>query len=226
MRELPRRRRTRSKSSPLTYLAHRAWPLLSWGRARFAVLALALFRMGSVTSSPFLVVGLGNPGPKYAGTRHNIGFDVADELAHELLTSFSVHKKTNTDVAEARRGDTKVIVAKPRSFMNLSGGPIKALAQYFNVPHDHIIVVHDELELDFAAIKRRLGGGDHGHNGLRSTTKSLGTKDYQRLSVGIGRPPGRMDPAAFVLKPWSKQEAQEIPIVCADAVDEILRALD
>lgn len=182
--------------------------------------------MGGVTSSPFLIVGLGNPGPKYTGTRHNIGFDVADELAHELLTSFSVHKKTNTDVAEARRGDTKVIVAKPRCFMNLSGGPIKALAQYFNIPHDHIIVVHDELELDFATIKRRLGGGDHGHNGLRSTTKSLGTKDYQRLSVGIGRPPGRMDPAAFVLKPWNKQEAQEVPIICADAVDEILRALD
>lgn len=226
MRELPRRRRTRSKSSTADLSsAPRLLPYFL-GRARFAVFALALFRMGSVTSSPFLVVGLGNPGPKYSGTRHNIGFDVADELARELLTSFSVHRKTNTDVAEARRGETKVIVAKPRSFMNLSGGPIKALAQYFNVPHDHIIVVHDELELDFATIKRRLGGGDHGHNGLRSTTKSLGTKDYQRLSVGIGRPPGRMDPAAFVLKPWSKQEAQEIPIICADAVDEILRALD
>lgn len=182
--------------------------------------------MGSVTQFSFLVVGLGNPGPKYAGTRHNIGFNVADELARELFASFSVHKKTNTDIAEARRGDTKVIVAKPRSFMNLSGGPIKALAQYFSVPADHIIVVHDELELDFATIKRRLGGGDHGHNGLRSTTKSLGTKDYQRLSVGIGRPPGRMDPAAFVLKTWNKQEAQEVPIMCADAVDEILRALN
>lgn len=186
--------------------------------------------MVRVTSSPYLVVGLGNPGPKYAGTRHNIGFDVADELADELYASFSVHKKTNTDVAEARHGQgdaaTKVIIAKPRCFMNLSGGPIKALAQYFNVVPDHIIVIHDELELDFAAIKLRLGGGDRGHNGLRSTTKSLGTKDYQRLSVGIGRPPGRMDPGSFVLKPWSKQEAQEVPIMCADAVEEILRALD
>lgn len=198
---------------------------MGW-QARFAVFSHLLFRMVSVTHSSFLVVGLGNPGPKYAGTRHNIGFDVADELAHELFASFSVHKKTNTDIAEARRGDTKVIVAKPRSFMNLSGGPIKALAQYFNVAPEHIIVVHDELELDFGQITLRLGGGDHGHNGLRSTTKSLGTKDYQRLSVGIGRPPGRMDPAAFVLKPWSKQEAQEVPIMCADAVDEILRALD
>ena len=173
--------------------------------------------------TPLLVVGLGNPGPKYAGTRHNIGFDVADELAGELMSSFSVHKKTNTEVAEGIAGDRKIICAKPRSFMNLSGGPIKALAQYFHLSAADIIVIHDELELDFGTIKLRKGGGDHGHNGLRSTTKSLGTKDYQRLSIGIGRPPGRMDPASFVLKPWAKQEKAEIPILCADAVEEILR---
>lgn len=181
--------------------------------------------MADVSDSPVLIVGLGNPGPKYAGTRHNIGFDVADELADQLFASFSVHKKTNTEVAEARVGGRKVVIAKPRSFMNLSGGPIKALAAYYKVAPADIIVVHDELELDFGQVKLRLGGGDHGHNGLRSTTKSLGTKDYQRLAVGIGRPPGRMDPASFVLKPWSKQEAVEIPIMCADATDEILRAL-
>ena len=173
--------------------------------------------------TPLLVVGLGNPGPKYAGTRHNIGFDVADELAGELMSVFSVHKKTNTEVAEGIAGSRKIICAKPRSYMNLSGGPIKALAQYFHLSAADIIVVHDELELDFGTIKLRQGGGDHGHNGLRSTTKSLGTKDYQRLSVGIGRPPGRMDPASFVLKPWAKQEKAEIPILCADAVEEILR---
>lgn len=173
--------------------------------------------------TPLLVVGLGNPGPKYAGTRHNIGFDVADELAGELMSSFSVHKKTNTEVAEGIAGDRKIICAKPRSYMNLSGGPIKALAQYFHLSAADIIVIHDELELDFGTIKLRKGGGDHGHNGLRSTTKSLGTKDYQRLSIGIGRPPGRMAPASFVLKPWAKQEKAEIPILCADAVEEILR---
>lgn len=173
--------------------------------------------------TPLLVVGLGNPGPKYAGTRHNIGFDVADELAGELMSSFSVHKKTNTEVAEGIAGDRKIICAKPRSYMNLSGGPIKALAQYFHLSAADIIVIHDELELDFGTIKLRKGGGDHGHNGLRSTTKSLGTKEYQRLSIGIGRPPGRMDPASFVLKPWAKQEKAEIPILCADAVEEILR---
>lgn len=173
--------------------------------------------------TPLLVVGLGNPGPKYAGTRHNIGFDVADELAGELLSSFSVHKKTNTEVAEAMAGGRKIICAKPRSFMNLSGGSIKALAQYFHLSAADIIVIHDELELDFGAIKLRPGGGDHGHNGLRSTTKFLGTKDYKRLSIGIGRPPGRMAPTSFVLKPWAKQEKAEIPIICANAVDEILR---
>ena len=173
--------------------------------------------------TPLLVVGLGNPGLKYAGTRHNIGFDVADELAGELMSSFSVHKKTNTEVAEGIAGGRNIICAKPRSYMNLSGGPIKALAQYFHLSAADIIVIHDELELDFGTIKLRKGGGDHGHNGLRSTTKSLGTKDYQRLSIGIGRPPGRMDPASFVLKPWAKQEKAEIPILCADAVEEILR---
>ncbi|MDO5033066.1 aminoacyl-tRNA hydrolase [Corynebacterium sp.] len=173
----------------------------------------------------YLIAGLGNPGPAYVGTRHNIGFDVADELASELFATFSVHKKTNTEVAEGRVGGVRVVVAKPRSFMNLSGGPIKALAQYFRVSPEHIIVVHDELELDFGTVQLRRGGGDHGHNGLRSTTKSLGTKEYWRLSMGIGRPPGRMDPAAFVLKKFSKNETAEIPIMCADAVDEILRAV-
>lgn len=173
----------------------------------------------------FLIVGLGNPGPKYAGTRHNIGFDVVDEIAGQNYTSFSVHKKSNTELAETRLGSAKLVLAKPRSFMNLSGGPIKALLQYFSINPAQLIVVHDELELDFGVVKHRFGGGDHGHNGLRSTTKSLGTKDYQRLSVGIGRPPGRMDPASFVLKPWSKQENAEIPIICADAADEIIRVV-
>ena len=190
-------------------------------RGGLAVFLTAYETIERVT--PLLVVGLGNPGPKYAGTRHNIGFDVADELAGELMSSFSVHKKTNTEVAEGMAGGRKIICAKPRSFMNLSGGPIKALSQYFHLSPTDIIVIHDELELDFGTIKLRQGGGDHGHNGLRSTTKSLGTKDYQRLSVGIGRPPGRMDPASFVLKPWAKQEKAEIPILCADAVEEILR---
>lgn len=186
--------------------------------------------MERVTDSPLLIVGLGNPGAQYAGTRHNIGYDVIDELCDRvtpMAASLSVHKKTNTFVAELGAGrltSRKTILARPRSFMNLSGGPVKALAQYFGVAPADIVVIHDELELDFGQVRLRTGGGDHGHNGLRSITKSLGTKDYQRLSIGIGRPPGRMDPASFVLKPWSKREVQDIPIVCADAADALLRA--
>ena len=109
--------------------------------------------------------------------------------------------------------------------MNTSGGAVKALANYFSVRPTDIIIIHDELEQDFGAVRLRLGGGDHGHNGLRSVTKSLGTKDYQRLSVGIGRPPGRLDPASFVLAKFSKKEAAEVPIIAADAADEVLQAL-
>ncbi len=176
---------------------------------------------------PLLIVGLGNPGPQYVATRHNAGYAVIDELCDRAGVSLSVHKKTNTEVAEVAAGRLvpgKAILARPRSFMNLSGGPIKALAQYFRVPPANIVVIHDELELDFGSVRLRLGGGDHGHNGLRSTTKSLGTKEYQRLAVGIGRPPGRMDPAAFVLKPWAKKDAEELPIICADAADVLVRA--
>ncbi|APT92936.1 peptidyl-tRNA hydrolase [Corynebacterium phocae] len=181
-----------------------------------------------VPVSTTLIIGLGNPGPKYSGTRHNIGFDVIDELASRVSpmpAALSVNKKTNTDIAEIPAGNLlsgKVILARPRSFMNLSGGPVKALAQYFGVSPADLIVIHDELEMEFGQVRLRTGGGDHGHNGLRSITKSLGTKDYQRLSVGIGRPPGRMDPASYVLKPWAKKESSELPIICADAADLVV----
>lgn len=180
--------------------------------------------------STFLIVGLGNPGPKYADTRHNIGFAVADELAGRatpMPASFSVHKRSNAEIAETRLGPAKVVLAKPRTFMNLSGGPVKALADFFKVSPGQVIVVHDDLDLDFGAVKLRpRGSGDRGHNGLRSTTKSLGSKDYQRLSIGIGRPPGRMDPASFVLKPFGRTEVAELPIICADAADLIEQAVE
>lgn len=177
--------------------------------------------MGDVNNSPLLVVGLGNPGPKYVGTRHNIGFEVAEELVSRSFGSFSVHKRSNTDIAQL----PGLIVAKPRSFMNLSGTPIRALCDFFKISPANVIVVHDELELDFGSVKLRQGGGDHGHNGLKSTSKSLGTKDYWKLSMGIGRPPGRMDPASFVLKPFGKQELADIPIMAADAADLVEKHL-
>lgn len=187
--------------------------------------------MSGVSDSPALIIGLGNPGPKYERTRHNIGVTVIEELAGRatpMPASFGVHQRTNTEIAElaaGRLGPGKVILGRTRSFMNISGGPLKSLAKYFSVPLDSILVVHDELELEFGTVRMRVGGGDHGHNGLKSVTKSLGTKDYARLSVGIGRPPGRMDPASFVLKDFGRTEQAELPIVCADAADEVERWL-
>lgn len=193
---------------------------LTWWRGLF-LLVVDSWLDGDVNNSPLLVVGLGNPGPKYVGTRHNIGFEVAEELVSRSFGSFSVHKRSNTDIAQL----PGLIVAKPRSFMNLSGTPIRALCDFFKISPANVIVVHDELELDFGSVKLRQGGGDHGHNGLKSTSKSLGTKDYWKLSMGIGRPPGRMDPASFVLKPFGKQELADIPIMAADAADLVEKHL-
>ncbi|MCT1450145.1 aminoacyl-tRNA hydrolase [Corynebacterium sp. p3-SID1194] len=182
-------------------------------------------------SSPVLIVGLGNPGTIYAQTRHNAGVMVIDELldrATPMPAQLSVHKKTNTEVAELTAGrlaGSRTILARTRSFMNVSGGPVKALASYYGIKPEHIYVIYDELDLDFGTVKLRLGGGDHGHNGLKSVTKSLGTPNYNRLAVGIGRPPGRQAPADYVLKPFGKQEQAELPITLADAADELITAL-
>lgn len=165
----------------------------------------------------WLIVGLGNPGEKYATTRHNIGRLVLDELADRHMASFSTNKRANADTASI----PGAILARPRSYMNLSGGPVKAVAAYYKI--SNIVVVHDDMELDPGVIKLREGGGDKGHNGLKSITKSLGTKDYWRLSCGIGRPPGRMDPASYVLKPFPR--GADVAIMCADAADEIERLI-
>ncbi len=183
------------------------------------------------SSAPVLIVGLGNPGTIYAQTRHNAGAMVIEELLDRVSpmpAQLSVHKKTNTEVAELTAGrlsGRQTILARTRGFMNVSGGPVKALASYYGIPPENIYVIYDELDLDFGQIKLRLGGGDHGHNGLKSVTKSLGTPNYNRLAVGIGRPPGRQAPADFVLKPFGKQEAAELPIMLADAADELLTSL-
>lgn len=183
-------------------------------------------------SSPVLIVGLGNPGTIYAQTRHNAGAMLIDELldrATPTPAQLSVNKKTNTEVAELAAGrliNRRTIVARTRGFMNVSGGPIKALASYYGIAPQDVYVLYDELDLDFGQIKLRAGGGDHGHNGLKSVTKSFGTPNYNRLAIGIGRPPGRQAPADYVLKPFSKQEATELPIVLADAADELLTAID
>jgi peptidyl-tRNA hydrolase, PTH1 family len=173
-----------------------------------------------------LVVGLGNPGPQYEKTRHNIGFMVVETLAARERSRFSVHKKSGADAVTIRLAGRQVILAKPRSYMNLSGRPVAALARFFSVDPANLVVVHDELDLDYGTLRLKLGGGEGGHNGLRSISQALGTKDYLRTRVGIGRPPGRMDPADYVLKPFSSVERKELDLVCeeaADAVELLLR---
>jgi peptidyl-tRNA hydrolase, PTH1 family len=169
-------------------------------------------------SGVWLVVGLGNPGPGYAGHRHNVGFQVLDVLAHRLGGRFKSHKG-RADVVEARLGARRVVLAKPRSYMNESGGPVSAVRDFFGVELGQIVVVHDELDLDFGVLRLKGGGGDNGHNGLRSLTRSLGGPDYLRVRVGIGRPPGRMDPADFVLRDFSAAERRDLGVVVERAAD-------
>jgi peptidyl-tRNA hydrolase, PTH1 family len=166
----------------------------------------------------WLVVGLGNPGPGYAGHRHNVGFQVLDLLADRVGGRFKSHKG-RADVVEARLGPHRVILAKPRSYMNESGGPVSSVCDFFDVERGHVVVVHDELDLDFGVLRLKQGGGDNGHNGLRSLTRSLGGPDYLRVRVGIGRPPGRMDPADFVLKDFSAAERKDLAAVLERAAD-------
>lgn len=171
-----------------------------------------------------VVVGLGNPGPRYAANRHNVGAMVLDELGARVGGKFKAHKGL-ADVLEGRLGTGRVVLVKPRSFMNVSGGPVSGVAKFFKVQPADIIVVYDELDLPFGTVRLKLGGGENGHNGLRSISKSLGTKDYLRVRVGIGRPPGRMDPADFVLKDFSVIERKELPFVfdrAADATEALI----
>ncbi|AJW40364.1 Peptidyl-tRNA hydrolase [Rhodococcus sp. B7740] len=170
-------------------------------------------------AAPTLIVGLGNPGPQYEKTRHNVGFMVADALAGRIGSAFSSHKKSNSDIVQARLGSRSVVIAKPRTFMNLSGQPVAALARFFSIEPANIVVVHDELDIDFGALRLKLGGGEGGHNGLRSISQHLSTKDYLRVRVGVGRPPGRMDPASFVLKPFSAAERKDLGVVVEEAAD-------
>lgn len=166
-----------------------------------------------MSTSPWIVVGLGNPGEQYAATRHNVGQMVIDELAKRHNVKFSAHK-SRTDVAAYKLGvgvdAFSIILAKSKSYMNESGGPIKALAQFYSVEPSQIIVLHDELDIPFAAIRSKIAGGDNGHNGLKSLTSSFGTAEYFRVRLGIGRPMGEQDPGDFVLKAFSQAEKKEL----------------
>jgi PTH1 family peptidyl-tRNA hydrolase len=171
-----------------------------------------------------LVVGLGNPGATYAGNRHNVGFMVLDVLAERAGGRFRSHKG-RADVVEGRLAGARVVLAKPRSFMNVSGGPVAAVRSFFSVPVESVIVVHDDLDLPFGVLRLKRGGGDGGHNGLRSISASLSSKEYMRVRFGISRPPGRQDPADYVLRDFSVAERKELPLEldrAADAVEALL----
>lgn len=172
----------------------------------------------------WLVVGLGNPGPSYAGNRHNVGFMVLDKLAGRVSGRFKAHKG-RADIVEGRLAGRRAVLAKPKSYMNLSGGPVAALRDFFKVPVERILVVHDELDIPYGTLRLKQGGGDGGHNGLKSVSAALGSRDYLRVRFGIGRPPGRMDPAAFVLKDFSGTERKDLDFFVdrtADAVESVL----
>ncbi len=177
---------------------------------------------------PWLVVGLGNPTAEHAGDRHNVGAMVLDELAGRSRARFKAHR-SNAAVAQVRLGGPPgggagghpAVLAKPSSWMNLSGGPTSSLARYYGVDPARVVVVHDELDVDAGRVRLKRGGGEGGHNGLRDISRALGTKDYLRVRVGIGRPPGRMDAADFVLRGFSATERKDLPFTLADAADAV-----
>jgi peptidyl-tRNA hydrolase, PTH1 family len=170
-------------------------------------------------AEPLLVVGLGNPGPNYAKTRHNLGFMVADILADRMGEKFKVHKRSGAEVVTGRLGGRPVVVAKPRVYMNESGRQVGPLAKFYSVAPADVIIVHDELDIDFGRIRLKSGGGVAGHNGLRSVASALGSNDFQRVRIGIGRPPGQKSGAAFVLENFGAAERGEVPTICEQAAD-------
>ena len=174
-------------------------------------------------NAPWIVVGLGNPGPTYAGNRHNVGAMVVAELATRTGSTLKAHK-SRAAAAQTRLGGipgVSTVLAVPASYMNESGGPVKALMSFYGTPAERLLVVHDELDIDAGLVRLKLGGGEGGHNGLRSISKALGTKDYYRVRVGIGRPPGRMDPADFVLRDFSPAERKDLPFTLDTAADAV-----
>ncbi|WP_426766421.1 aminoacyl-tRNA hydrolase [Pseudarthrobacter sp. 1G09] len=170
----------------------------------------------------WLIVGLGNPGAQYQGNRHNVGQMVLDELAGRVGAGFKSHK-ARAQVVEGRLGigGPRVVLAKPMTYMNVSGGPVSALANFYGISPDHVVAVHDEIDIPFNTVKLKIGGGEGGHNGLRDISKALATKEYLRVRVGVGRPPGRMDTADYVLRDFGTAELKELPFLLDEAADAV-----
>lgn len=172
-------------------------------------------------SEAWLVVGLGNPGRKYAATRHNVGYFVTDALLARSGARLSRHKGAPADVAPVRIGGQQVVLTRSRTYMNESGAAVGPVATYYGVAPERVIAVHDELDLDFGGLRLKLGGGLNGHNGLKSIKAHLGTPDFLRVRVGIGRPPARQDAASFVLAPYSSVERKDLGVFVEEAADAV-----
>lgn len=173
-------------------------------------------------SDVWVVAGLGNPGPPYAATRHNAGYLVVDELLARMGGSLRAHKSGRALAAEGRLGGPggpRAVLARARGYMNESGGPLAAVLGYYQVPLDHLVVIHDELDIPYGDLRVKFGGGDNGHNGLRSIRQALGGGDYYRVRVGVGRPPGRQDAADYVLQPFDKVQRRELELHVDRAAD-------
>src|SRR5215211_3883988 len=173
--------------------------------------------------APWLVAGLGNPGPVYARNRHNVGFRVVDLLAERIGARFGRHRRAVAEAVEGHLGydGPKLVLVKPLAYMNLSGGAVAGLMHFYRVPVERVVAVHDELDIPFGQLRLKCGGGEGGHNGLRSMTRALGSKDFLRVRFGIGRPPGRQDPADFVLSDFSPAERKELDLLVDRAADAV-----
>lgn len=175
-----------------------------------------------MSSDTWLVAGLGNPGPGYAGNRHNVGQMVLDELAKRVGSKYKTHP-SRAQIIQGRIsvGGPRVVLAKPMTYMNLSGGPVANLAKFFGIGVENLIVVHDEIDIPFDTVKLKRGGGEGGHNGLRDISKAMGSKEYLRVRAGVGRPTGRMDTADWVLQDFSKSEKQNLPFLIDNSADAV-----
>ena len=174
-----------------------------------------------MTLEPFLIIGLGNPGREYRDNRHNFGFMLIDWLIVRL-NARGMKLQSKAIVTDALYNDHKLILAKPQTYMNLSGQSAQGLIHFYKLPLGNVLIAHDDLDLPFGTIRLRPAGGPGGQKGLASTIEQLGTKDIPRLRLGIGRPPGRMDPAAYVLQDFSKDELKELPSILDRAADAVL----
>jgi PTH1 family peptidyl-tRNA hydrolase len=177
--------------------------------------------MENDAQSPFLIAGLGNPGSQYRETRHNIGFMLADRLAARLGLSFS-RLEAKALVTKGDYQGRRLVLAKPQTYMNLSGQAVASLVRFYKVPPEHLLVAYDEIDLPSGTLRLRSGGGTAGHKGMTSIVERLGTKDFPRLRLGVGRPPGRMDAADYVLQEFSTQEKAILPEILDRAVDAVI----